>query len=130
MVLVIIRVRDGAKILKPWFGCTVPEVSTIADVFTQFSSGVLDNSAPLPDEYRTTSVEASIGKSPLSIYVKISCNVTVNEAVAILGNYIEFCVSKISDVQIVDEMMEGAVASNAFTVLMKATNSRLVMVVD
>ena len=63
MVLVVLRIRDGAKILKEWYACGVPEMTTLIDVYLEFSSGFLDNSLPLADEYRTTSVEASIGRT-------------------------------------------------------------------
>ena len=63
MVLLVLRVRDGAK---PWYACNVPETVTVDDVFGELSAGLLDNSRPLPEEYRTTSVEAVIGRSPKS----------------------------------------------------------------
>ena len=37
--------------------------TTLIYVYLEFSSGFLDNSLPLADEYRTTSVEASIGRT-------------------------------------------------------------------
>ena len=95
MVLVVLRIRDGAKILKEWYACGVPETTTLIDVYLEFSSGFLDNSLPLADEYRTTSVEASIGRTPSGLdTIKISCNTKVNDAVSCLGNYIEYSVSK------------------------------------
>ena len=54
MVLVVLRIRDGAKILKEWYACGIPETTTLVDVYLEFSSGFLDNSFPLADEYRTT----------------------------------------------------------------------------
>ena len=62
MVLVVLRIRNGAKILKEWYACGVPETTTLINVYLEFSSGFLDNSLPLADEYRT-SVEASIGRT-------------------------------------------------------------------
>ena len=42
---------------------TIPETTTLIDVYLELSSGFLDNSLPLADEYRTTLVEASIGRT-------------------------------------------------------------------
>ena len=51
MVLVVLRIRDGAKILKEWYACGIPETTTPVDVYFEFSSGFLDNSLLLADEY-------------------------------------------------------------------------------
>ena len=61
-----VRIRSGAKVLKPWYGCVVPETSTVADVFTDFSSGAIERAGSgnaIPDEYRTAFVEARVGKT-------------------------------------------------------------------
>lgn len=93
MVLVVLRVRDGVKMLKPWYACNVPETATVADVFSELSSGLLDGSNPLPEEYRTTSVEAIIGRSPSTLETRVSCSTKVSDVVSCLGNYIEYVVS-------------------------------------
>ena len=33
MVFVILQIRYAAAILKPWYACQVPDLSTIADIF-------------------------------------------------------------------------------------------------
>ena len=47
MVFVMLQIRCGTTILKPFYGCDVPEGSTITDIFSSFSSGRLDNSLRL-----------------------------------------------------------------------------------
>ena len=57
MVFVLILIRCGAKILKGWYGCTVPDEISFVDVYVEYSSGSIDHSS-IPDEYRyATSVE-------------------------------------------------------------------------
>ncbi len=42
MVFVIVQIRSGTTVLKAWYGCTVPDGASIADVYAGFSSGQLD----------------------------------------------------------------------------------------
>ena len=60
MVLVVLRIRDGAKILNGMLVAFLKRPHFNIDVYLEFSSG---NSLPLADEYRTISVEASIGRT-------------------------------------------------------------------
>ena len=94
MVLVVLHIRDRAKILKPWYAFGVPETATLTDGYVEFSSGLLDSSSPLPEEYRTTSVKATIGRSSSNLDTNISCSVKVGDAVSCLGNCRICCVQK------------------------------------
>ena len=52
--------RNSAKVLKSWYGCIVGEASTVADVFTDFSSGAFElggSGNTIPDKYRTACIE-------------------------------------------------------------------------
>ena len=51
MVFVILQIRCAARVPKLWYGCSVPDTSSVADVYTDYSLGVLDNSEPVPEEY-------------------------------------------------------------------------------
>ena len=51
MVFVILQIRCAARVLKLWYGCSVPDTSSVADIYTDYSSGVLDNDKPVPEEY-------------------------------------------------------------------------------
>ena len=49
MVLLLVHIRDEAKLLKPWYARNVPETTTVADVFGELSGWLLDNFSPLPE---------------------------------------------------------------------------------
>ena len=78
MTFVILQIRSGAKVLKPWYGCVVPETSTVADVFTDFSSGAIERAGSgnaIPDEYRTAFVMARVGKTKTDLtHVSLTLN--------------------------------------------------------
>ena len=91
MVLAIVQIRSGIKVLKPWYGCLVPEHGTLADLFQSYASGILDNSPAIQDIYMNTNVSCSVGKSKQEL-VSMNCSVSVGIAVATLGPYVEFAV--------------------------------------
>ena len=41
MPFVILQIRAGAEIVKPWFVCVVEEHATVCDVLSEFSAGTL-----------------------------------------------------------------------------------------
>ena len=89
MVFVIVQIRSGATILKTWYGCSIPEGSSLADVYTSFSSGQLDHGLPIPEEYQDSTVVVKVGKSRSDlIIVSIECSVA--EIVSNLGQYMDF----------------------------------------
>ena len=91
MVFVIVQIRSGATILKIWYGCSIPEGSSLADVYTSFSSGQLDHGLPIPEEYQDSTVVVKVGKSRSDlIIVSIECSVA--EVVSNLGQYMDFAV--------------------------------------
>ena len=76
MPFVIVQIRSGARPLKWWYGCVVGETTIVADVFADFSSGALDGGNAIPDEYRTSSVEATVEKTK-SDMIHVSPHATV-----------------------------------------------------
>ena len=44
--------------LKPWYGCPIPENATKSDIYYEYSSGVLNRETTLLDQYQTASVVA------------------------------------------------------------------------
>ena len=91
MVFVIVQIRSGATILKTWYGCSIPEGSSLTDVYTSFSSGQLDHGLPIPEEYQDSTVVVKVGKSRSDlIIVSIECSVA--EVVSNLGQYMDFAV--------------------------------------
>ena len=125
MPFVILQIRSGAKVLKPWYGCVVPETSTVADVFTDFSSGAIERAGSgnaISDEYRTAFVEARVGKTKTDL-THVSPQCCVSDVVSYLGQYLEFSVAKPHTG--VDEVPQGipqnSGTQNAFELLMASS---------
>ena len=119
MVLVIVQIRSRIKILKPWYGCVVFDHSTLADLFQAYSTGELDKSTGIQQEYLNTSFTCCIGKSKQEL-VMVSCEVTVGEAVCNIVQYIDFNVSRVHD-----EIASSSFSMNAFSVLMQCSRERI-----
>ncbi len=92
MVFVIVQIRNGAQILKPWYGCSVAGGSSIADLYASYSSGQLDHNLPIPDEYQDSEVVVKARKSR-SDMISVSFDCPVAEVVSSLGQYMDFVVS-------------------------------------
>ncbi len=92
MVFVIVQIRNGAQILKPWYGCSVAEGSSIADFYASYSSGQLDHNLRIPDEYQDSEVAVKAAKSR-SDMILVSFDCPVAEVVSSLGQYMDFVVS-------------------------------------
>ena len=67
MVLVIVPIRLGINILKPWYGCVVFDRSTLGDLFQAYSKGELDKSTGIQEEYLNTSFTCCVGKNKTRI---------------------------------------------------------------
>ncbi len=93
MVFVILQIRCAARVTKPWHGCVVSNGSSVADVYTDYSSGSLDHDAPAPEEYRNSAIIARVGRNCMDL-MQVSASCPVGEAVTALGQYIEFTVSQ------------------------------------
>ena len=120
MVFVLILIRCGAKILKGWYGCTVPDESSFVDVYVEYSSGSIDHSFAIPDEHRSTGYITRVGKSQKeSIVVDSSCPVA--EVVSTLGHYIQFVLNDINAPASVSMEQLQHHPVNAFSVLMESS---------
>ena len=119
MVFVILQIRCAVRVLKSWYGCVVTSGSSVADVYTDYSSGTLDHGEPVPEEYRNSSVIARFGNNRVDL-TQVSSSFEVGEAVSALGQYIEFVVS-----QFVDESMtqEACSRAGAFALMMQSSRS-------
>ena len=112
MVFLVVQIRSGPKVLKPWYGCVINESCTLCDVFTEFSGGRLDGSLPIPAEYSGTAVEAFVGAKRTEL-TRVSCECTVGEAITALGQYVEYTVS-------VDMSMNVETSSNKADAILPA----------
>ena len=89
MVFVIVQIRSQCRILKNWFGCIVAEQLTLVDLYNQYASGQLDNSAAVPSEFATAMIHCSLGRRKHEL-VRVSSDVPVGEAVSTLGQFVDF----------------------------------------
>lgn len=115
MAFVVLQIRSGMKVLKPWYGCNVPEQGTLADLFQSYASGILDNSQAIQEEYLNTAMSCFVGKSRQEL-TATSTTVPVGTVVTVLGCYIEFCVEA-AEVFSPQSQSEGV---NAASILMRA----------
>ena len=118
MIVALIRCQE--QILKAWYGCSVPDNATVSDVYYEYSSGMLDRFVALPDPHHC--VEPYIGRSPTDL-TRVSSTLKIEEAVSVLGMYVEFCVSSASSMMSSSETLEGE-AMNAFSVLVQASEQK------
>ena len=114
MVFVILQIRCGARILKIWYGYNT---SSVIDVYNDYSSGVLDNGLPLPDQYRSCSVTTQVGRNS-STMTQVSGNCLVGEVVNALGQYLEFSVSMPDDGS---SVQKEVCQRDAFAMMMEAS---------
>ena len=49
MPFVIMQIRCGSRVLKPWYGCVVAEEASVSDVYSDYSGGILDSGPSIPD---------------------------------------------------------------------------------
>ena len=89
---VVLQIRSSGEILKKWFGVYVLSESTLADVYTEFSSGSLGG-LPIPHEFQTVVAKVHIGKTSDS-FVSVQPETKVVDVVSILVDYIDFFVNK------------------------------------
>lgn len=93
MVFVVLQIRRGTTVLKSWYGCCCPDTVSLADVYNMYSSGQLDNSLALPEEY---SASCQAGKQRHDL-IRVSSSAEVGEVVSSLGQFIEFNIDPIQD---------------------------------
>ena len=119
MPFVILQIRAGAEIVKLWFVCVVEEHATVCDVLSEFSAGTLDGEQPLPHEFRTAYVQATLGKTK-SKQVRVSSQCPVSNAVSTLGQYMEFSVL---ETQETPSAATSSTMRSSFTLLMASENA-------
>ena len=50
MVFVVVQIRSLCKVIKPWYGCVVPDQVMLVDLYHQYASGQLDSSTEVSAE--------------------------------------------------------------------------------
>ena len=51
MPFIVINISQKARCLKPWYGVSVPSEMTIADIYSEFSSGIIGKEKAPESEY-------------------------------------------------------------------------------
>ena len=97
MVFIIVQIKCGLKVVKPWYGCVIVDSCMLSDLYYEFSGGQLDGSLPLLDEYLGATVESFVGRTKTDL-IRVNCQCVVGEVVSSLGQYVEFCLTKLDTV--------------------------------
>ena len=56
MVYVVLQIKSGVKIIKPWLGKRVNDDETLLQIYNRFASGELDDTECIPDEFNSLKV--------------------------------------------------------------------------
>ncbi|CAB4041566.1 Hypothetical predicted protein, partial [Paramuricea clavata] len=91
MPFVVVQIRAGTQVLKPWIGVRVPDNSSLNDVYNDLVAGILDQGEPIDDNsaVQLNNVHVHVGKSKKDL-TRVDSQCTVAEVVGTLGNFIEF----------------------------------------
>ena len=74
---------------KAWYECIVADHAALIDLYYKYSSGQLDNSEPISDQYAVTGmITCALGCSKTDNLIRVSVTVLVG-GVSSLGNYVE-----------------------------------------
>ena len=57
MVFIVVQIKSGTKVLKPWLGIKVSEELSIQDLYNDYASGSLDKSDCIAAEFNTVKVK-------------------------------------------------------------------------
>ena len=121
MIFLVLQIRRGARVIKDWYGCTVPESITLADVYTLYSSGELDRSEALPQNSGMITCQA--GKNKRELF-RVSSEAPVGEVVGCLGSFIEFNIHQEAEATTDSDISDARmVTTDAFALLMKGTHA-------
>jgi len=93
MVFVVVQIRSLCKVIKPWYGCVVPDQVTLVDLYHQYASGQLDSSTKVSAELVTSHISCSIGCNKREL-TRVSPDVQVGDVVSTLGQFVDFNVQE------------------------------------
>ena len=79
-------------VVKPWR--VIVNSCTLSDLYYEFSGGQFDESLPLLDEYLGATVKSYVGRTKTDL-VRVNSQCSVGEVVGSLGQYVEFCLTKL-----------------------------------
>ena len=82
MVFVILQITCSSRVLKPWYGCSIPDSRSLIDVYVDYNSGNLDNDQPIWEEYRNVSAVAYVGGNRTDM-IWVDCSCQIGEGVSL-----------------------------------------------
>ena len=66
---VVLQIRSVAKVLKKWYGTSIPCKSNFIDIYSQFASGCLDKGFKIPEEYNTVTRNVKVGRAASGLFI-------------------------------------------------------------
>ena len=115
MVFVIVQIRCGTKLLKEWYGTSVPENITFFDLYNEFTSGKYGQ---FDDKYINARINVSVGRQKSDL-TRCDPSISLCDTVSFLGPFVEFVVDH-------DPALEADNAektkTDAFKILMSAAS--------
>ena len=122
MVFTVSQIVCGPKVLKKWYGCQIPDISTFVDAFSEFASGNIDKGLPLDPEFNTVCTKISVSRNSSDTGVEVQPHLAISDVTNALGIFIQFYVRSHEDSK--PQNLLGSTSkdqTNAFSVLMNAT---------
>ena len=83
MVFVVVQICVRCRVLKLWYRCVVADQGTLVDLYHKYASGHLDNSEAISSDYATS-------MHTWTQQARLSADVPVEEAIFLLGQYVNF----------------------------------------
>ena len=97
MVFTVLQIVCGPKVLKEWYGCQIPDKSTLVDAFSEFASGNIDKGLPLDPEFNTVCTKITISRKSGETGVEVQPHLAIGEVTNALGIFVQFHVRSHED---------------------------------
>ena len=78
MVFTVSQIVCGPKVLKKWYGCQIPDISTFVDAFSEFASGNIDKGLPLDPEFNTVCTKISVSRNSSDTGVEVQPHLAIS----------------------------------------------------
>ena len=95
MPLVVMQIVEGVRVLKKWYGKNVSDTLNMADLYSEFSRGELDDGLVIPSRLLGCKVVSLISSDRSKDAIQVSPETSVSEALSI-GMYMTFSVTDMS----------------------------------
>ena len=92
MPLVVMQIVEGVRVLKKWYGKNVSDTLNMADLFSEFSRGELDDGSVIPNRLLGCKVVPLISLDHSKDAIQVNPETLASEALSI-GMYMTFSVT-------------------------------------